>query len=124
MSTSLIAKPFVEALQRDEILYQRCDSCGGAQRLARYACTGCGSERLEWLPAAGGGTVFAITVVSRPPEEAFRELVPYALALVDLDEGARLMGHAPTDLKIGARVRAGVFQLGERRLLRFEPETG
>jgi uncharacterized OB-fold protein len=41
------------------------------------------------------------------------------LALVDLDEGARLMGHAPTDLKIGERVRAEVFELGERCLLRF-----
>jgi uncharacterized OB-fold protein len=119
MTASLVAKPFVEALQRGEILYQRCCECGGAQRLARYACTGCGSGRLEWLPAAGGGTVFAITVVSRPPDEAFRALVPYGLALVDLDEGARLMGHAPTDLKIGERVRAEVFELGERCLLRF-----
>ena len=119
MSASLLSAPFVDALARGEIVYQRCADCGAAQRLARYACSACAGTRLQWRPAGGEGTVFAVTVVSRPPSEEFRTLVPYGLALVDLDEGARLMGHAPADLRVGQRVRAEVFALGERRLLRF-----
>lgn len=119
MSANLLAAPFVDALARGEIVYQRCEDCGAAQRLARYACSACGSRRLRWQPASGAGTVFAVTVVSRAPSEEFRALVPYGLALVDFDEGARLMGHAPVDLRVGERVRAEVFVLGERRLIRF-----
>ncbi|MEK9721825.1 MAG: OB-fold domain-containing protein [Quisquiliibacterium sp.] len=119
MSASLIAAPYLEALSRGRITFQRCADCAKAQRLARYACSGCGSVNLQWLPASGTGTVFAITVVARAPDERFQALLPYGLALIDLDEGARLMGHAPIDLRIGERVRAAVFELGERRLLRF-----
>ena len=119
MSANLLGAPFVDALARGEIVYQRCEDCGAAQRLARYACCACASRRLRWVPAEGAGTVFAVTVVSRAPSEEFRALVPYGLALVDLDEGARLMGHAPVDLRIDERVRVEVFALGERRLVRF-----
>ena len=120
MSTSLVAAPFVAGLAEGKILVQRCADCGQSQKLARYACTACGQPSLAWGPAAGTGTVFAITLVSRPPEEAFRSLVPYALALVDLDDGGRLMGHAPAELRIGERVRAEVFEFAGRHLVRFE----
>lgn len=121
MSNNLVSAPFVDALARGEIAWQRCADCGAAQRLARYACTACGGTRLDWRVSGAQGTVFAVSVVSRAPTEEFRPLAPYGLALVDLDEGARLMGHAPVDLKIGERVRAEVFALGERRLVRFAP---
>ena len=121
MSTDLFSRPFSEALARGALVSQRCEDCGAVQRLARLGCTRCGGARLDWLPASGLGTVFAVTVVSRAPSEEFRPLAPYGLALVDLDDGARLMGHAPADLRIGQRVRASVFSLGERRLVRFDP---
>lgn len=124
MSTNLISAPFVDGLARGEIVYQHCEDCGAAQRLARYACTACGGTRLAWRPAGCDGTVFAVSVVSRAPTEEFKPLAPYGLALVDLDEGARLMGHAPVDLKVGERVRAEVFSLGARRLVRFVPVRG
>jgi uncharacterized OB-fold protein len=46
--------------------------------------------------------------------------VPYTLVLVDLDEGARLMGHADPGVAIGARVSAGFFEHDGRRLVRFQ----
>lgn len=123
MSSDLFSRPFVEALARGALVSQHCEACGAVQRLARLGCTQCGAPRLAWRPATPMGTVFAVTVVSRAPSDEFRPLAPYGLALVDLDDGARLMGHAPLDLQVGQRVRAGVFALGERRLVRFEPAT-
>lgn len=111
--------PFVEGLARGVLRYQRCADCGAAQKLARYACRACGSARLAWRDSAGGGTVFATCVVSRAPSDAFKPLVPYTLVLVDLDEGARLMGHAEPGIAIGARVSAGFFEHDGRRLIRF-----
>jgi uncharacterized OB-fold protein len=51
----------------------------------RVICPFTGSERLEWRLSAGLGTVYATTVVHP------REGVPYNVALIDCDEGFRLM---------------------------------
>lgn len=99
--------------------YQACVECGASQTLERFACRACGSTRLEWRPASGRGVVYASTVVMRAPSQEFRALVPYTLVLVDLDEGARLMGHASPGLAIGDRVHASPFQFNGRTLLKF-----
>ena len=111
--------PFREGLGRQEVLWQSCSACGAAQTLARYACRRCGSTRLEWRKASGRGVVYAVTVVTRAPSDEFRPLAPYTLALVDLEEGARLMGHAAPGLAIGDPVRAEFFQVSGNTLIRF-----
>ena len=114
-----LSAPFLEGLAHSKLRYQRCTECGAPQTLARYACRQCGGTRLEWRTAAGLGTVYAVTVVARAPSEEFRALAPYALAIVELDEGPRLMGHAAGAVAIGDRVRAGYFTFGGRTLVRF-----
>jgi uncharacterized OB-fold protein len=115
--------PFIEGLRHGEIRYQACVACGAAQTLARYACRACGSTELQWRTASGAGRVYSVTTVARAPSEEFRPLAPYALAIVELDEGPRLMGHATADARIGDRVIAGFFDFGERRLIRFTKEA-
>jgi len=114
--------PFLEGLQNSVIRYQACTACGAAQTLARYACRSCGSTELQWRTARGAGRVYSVTTVARAPSDEFRPLAPYALAIVELDEGPRLMGHATLDARIGDRVIAGFFDFGERRLVRFTKE--
>ena len=111
--------PYADGLARGVLRYQRCDGCGCAQRLARYACERCGSDRLSWLDAGGTGKVYAVSEVVRAPSATFRAMVPYTLVLVDLDEGARVMGHAEPGVAIGDRVVAGFFAHEGRALLRF-----
>lgn len=112
----------MEGLARGELRFQACPDCGAAQTLARYACRSCGQTRLEWRGAAGRGTVYATTTVTRAPSEEFRSLAPYVLVLVELDEGPRVMGHATHGAAIGDRVMADYFTFGGRTLLRFRPE--
>jgi uncharacterized OB-fold protein len=63
---------------------------------------------VEWVDASGGGTVYSYTVIRQNFSRAFRDLLPYVVALVDLDEGPRVMtnivGCDPADVRIGARV--------------------
>jgi uncharacterized OB-fold protein len=122
MSTVPLSAPYLDGLAHGELKYQSCAACGAAQTLARYACRSCGSTRLEWRRAKGLGTVYATTVVARAPSAEFRSLAPYTLALVDLDEGSRLMAHAYQGVVIGDRVRAEVFSHAGRKLVRFRPE--
>ena len=114
-----ISAPFVEGLDRGEIRYQACLACGAAQTLPRYACRQCGSPRLEWRTASGRGTVHSVAVVMRAPSDEFRPLAPYTLAIVELEEKARLMGHAEPGVAIGDAVAADFFKHGERTLVRF-----
>jgi len=114
-----LSAPFLEGLARGELRYQRCADCDAPQTLARYACRQCGGTRLVWRTAAGLGTVYAVTVVARAPSEEFRALAPYTLAIVELDEGPRLMGHAAPGVAIGDRVHAGYFTFGGHTLVRF-----
>jgi len=74
-------------------------------------CPHCGSDRLEWITAAGTGTVHSFTVIRQHGIPPFHEAVPYVVALVDLDEaGARVLGRMPDldphDASIGLRVDA------------------
>jgi len=113
------SQPFADGLARGELAYQACSQCGATQKLARYACRTCGSTALTWKTSSGKGVVYATTVVSRAPSDGFKPLVPYTLVLVDLDEGARLMGHAQAGVAIGDKVAAGFFEHDGRRLIRF-----
>jgi uncharacterized OB-fold protein len=108
--------------------YQYCLACRRPQFYPRTLCVGCGGGSLEWRASRGLGTVHAVTVVHRPPTAAFRAEVPYAIALVDLDEGFRMManvvGGAPETVAIGDRVRLQWERRGEEALPQFTRAEG
>ena len=66
----------------------------------------------------------AARVWARAPSDAFHALVPYTVVIAELDEGPRLMGHAPVGTTIGSRVRATTFEFDGHPLLRFVPVNG
>ena len=103
------------------LAYQTCRSCGQPQVFPRPFCSRCGHAELAWNAAAGTGTVVAHSVLHRAPTPADREILPYAVALVELDEGFRVMGNAGLDLGIGERVTLSFAARGERWLLHFDP---
>lgn len=77
-------------------------------------------EAWEWVEASGRGTVYSTSIVRPKPPEA-----DYNVALVDLDEGPRLMsrveGVAPDQVVIGMRVVARIERGGAEPLLLFYP---
>jgi uncharacterized protein len=95
-------------LDRGELAYQWSVEANCAVFYPRVICPYTGSNRLEWRLSAGLGTVYA-TTVTHP-----REGAPYNVALVDLDEGFRLMSRvediAPEDVRIGMRVKFRVHK--------------
>ena len=97
-------------LERGELAYQWSPEAARAVFYPRVICPFTGSDRLEWRVSAGFGTVYA-TTVTHP-----REGVPYNVALIDCDEGFRLMSRvediAPEAVKIGMRVRFRVHRPG------------
>src|SRR5205085_11967416 len=99
-------KVYLVHLERGELAYQFSPEAGKAVFFPRVLCPFTGSSKLEWRVSKGLGTVYATTVV-HPGEGA-----PYNVALIDCDEGFRMMsrveGIAPDKVRIGQRVRLRV----------------
>ena len=97
-------------LEKGELAYQFSPTANRAVFFPRLLCPYTGSDTLEWRVSKGRGAVYATTVV-HPAEGA-----PYNVALIDCDEGFRLMSRvediSPEQVKIGMRVRFRVHRPG------------
>jgi uncharacterized OB-fold protein len=99
---------WLDHLERGELAYQFSPSAGGAVFYPRVIAPRTGKTDLEWRISKGLGTVHATTVVHPQQGE------PYNVALIDVDEGFRMMSRvediAPTAVRIGMRVKFRVHR--------------
>lgn len=107
------SRGYWEALARHELYFQRCRDCGKKRFYPRAVCPNCLSSATEWVRASGRGTVYSFTVTHQNQAPGFREELPYVLAIVELEEGVRMMtnvvGCAPDRVRIGMAVEV-VFE--------------
>lgn len=101
---------YIAHLERGELAYQFSPSLNAAVFYPRVIAPGTGAADLEWRVSKGLGTVYATTVVH--PQQG----TPYNVALIDVDEGFRMMSRVedvtPRDVKIGMRVKFRVHPAG------------
>jgi uncharacterized OB-fold protein len=120
-------KPFWEACNREELIYQYCGSCGQAQFYPRTLCAHCRALALGWRTSKGLGTIYTYTVNFRAPSSSFASEVPYVIALVDLDEGFRMMlnvkGCPPEAVRIGMRIKVVFESRGDQKIPQATPEN-
>ncbi len=83
-------RPFWDALAQGCLLGTRCDACGTTSFPPRNLCRGCWARSVRWVDLAATGSLYSYTRVHVAPG-AFRGEAPYAIGLVDLDDGVRLM---------------------------------
>jgi uncharacterized OB-fold protein len=90
------------------LLLQHCGDCRHVQYYQQGMCRHCGSENLSHKAASGRGKVHSFSVVHRAPGLAFKADVPYAVLLVDLEEGPRMIstyaGGKPEDVTFDMNV--------------------
>lgn len=96
-----------EHLAEGRFMIQRAPS-GAYVFYPRVAAPGTGERPLEWVEASGKGTVYSTTISRRRPEKGG----DFNIALIDLDEGPRMMSRvvdiAPEDVRIGMKVTARI----------------
>jgi uncharacterized OB-fold protein/predicted thioesterase len=96
-----------QGIRERGLLIQRCTGCGALRLPWLPGCDGCGSADWDTVRAGGDGVVFSYVVMHHPPFPAFDP--PYAVALVELAEGVRVLGNVvgvPYDkVRIGMPVR-------------------
>jgi uncharacterized OB-fold protein len=115
---------YLDHLNRGELAYQVCTDDGSVVFYPRVVAPKSGSPNLEWCVSKGLGTVHATTVVHQ------KDTAPYNVALIDLDEGFRMMSRVeridPMQVKIGMRVKFRVIPATEKDapLPVFDPVEG
>ena len=106
------SRAFWEAVGRHQLLIQKCSSCGTLRLYPTHLCADCLAGSSESVVCSGKGTIYSFTVIHRAPLPAFADSVPYTVALIDLDEGPRMLSEVkgpPAAMRVGARVEA-VFE--------------
>jgi uncharacterized OB-fold protein len=88
--TGLTAE-WYEYCHRSELRFQRCTACGRWRHPPRFLCPRCGSPEWSWEQSSGRGALFTWTVAHQALHPAFADEVPYAVAVVELEEGARVV---------------------------------
>ena len=85
--------PFWEAARAHRLVVQRCAGCGTLRFPARDICSRCLSRNADWAPVSGRGTVFSFAVMHQVYHPGFADAVPYAVVVVELEEGVRMLSN-------------------------------
>jgi len=104
-----VTQPYWDAAREHRLVVQECMHCQTRQFYPREFCMTCLSEDIRWIECCGLATVYTYTINRRGANEAMRERVPYVVAVIDLDEGVRMMANiveSPIEaVRIGSRVQ-------------------
>jgi uncharacterized OB-fold protein len=120
--------PFFEGAKLRRLMLLCCSSCGRWRLPGRDRCTECWSTDAAWAQASGKGTLYTFGIMHQQYHPAFAEVIPYNYAIVELDEGPRLITNVvdcPNDkLRIDMPVEAVFDDVSEETtLVRFRPAT-
>jgi uncharacterized protein len=122
-------QPFWDGCARGELMLQRCRECGIAYFYPRPICPECGSTDVEWFRASGRATLYSY-VINHRPAPGFESEGPYAIAVVQLAEGPRMMTNitgipnTPEDLVLDMELQVTFEPRGAVALPLFTPAAG
>src|SRR6266508_4285723 len=108
---------FAEA-RKHRLVVRRCQSCGLLRYPPTAACPWCMELGFTWEPLSGRGTIYSYEIVVHAIQPGFKEMAPYPVVLVELDEqrgkptadeGLRVIANLVTpDFKPEAEVNVGI----------------
>lgn len=108
-----------------DLRFQRCGDCGTWRHMPRYTCASCGSASWSWEKSSGRGTLYSWTVTHRSFHPGFNQDVPYAVVVVEMEEGVRVVsqieGIEPSAYRLGMKLAAVFAQRDDVSLPVFKP---
>lgn len=117
----LDTQPFWDGVAERRFLVPTCGICETPRWPPGPMCPSCQSQETEWRETDGTGTVYSWVVVTHPVAEALVEQVPYAVGLIELPEGVRVVGNVlgvdPSAIRAGMPVRLVFEDAGDGALL-------
>ena len=87
------AKPYWDGLKEGKLMIPKCGDCGRAFFYPRVVCPHCSSRAIGWLQASGKGKLHAFGIAHQSFNRAFKVPAPFVLAMIELDEGPRMLSN-------------------------------
>ena len=87
------AQPYWDGLNEQKLMLPKCDACGKPFFYPRIACPHCHSRQISWIQASGKGKLYAFEIAYRALNPRFKVEPPYVLAMIELEEGPRMMSN-------------------------------
>ena len=121
-----LTRPFWEAAKRHELMMPRCTKCDHFHFYPREECPRCFSREIEWATVSGRGRLHSYTIVHQAANRVFQDDTPHVYAMVQLDEGPRMISNVVDceldDLRVDMPLLA-VFDdvTPEWTLVKFKP---
>lgn len=104
-----VNRPFWDGCRNGILSGQRCTACHRLRYPVSLVCPHCLGREWAWEPLAGTGTVYTFVVFRHAYNDAWSDRVPYAVAIVELDEGVMMIGDitgiSPDEVSVGMPVR-------------------
>lgn len=88
---TVLTAPFWKAAEEGRLIIQRCEACDKAVFYPRNICPHCWSDRLVWKDASGRGRLKSFSIVHKPGHPGWLPIAPYAVGLVELEEGPTML---------------------------------
>lgn len=123
-----INRPFWERGRQNELVLQRCTACSHLRYPISSICPRCLDSSWSWDPVSGRGEALSVATFHRVYHPSREDRVPYAVALVQLDEGPRmisdLVGDGALATAVGDRLAVAFDQDPDGRwaIPRFQPD--
>ncbi|MDA1074406.1 MAG: Zn-ribbon domain-containing OB-fold protein [Proteobacteria bacterium] len=118
--SSELTQPYWRAARADELAVQFCQHCDQHSFPPRAHCPQCGSAELEWRTVSGRGSVYTFTIAYRPPHPVFSEHCPMVIAVIELEEGPRMIsnivGCDPATVEIGMAVQVAFEEIEDSKV--------
>ncbi|MFC2038249.1 Zn-ribbon domain-containing OB-fold protein [Chloroflexota bacterium] len=86
-------KPFWDYCKKHELRMQKCLQCGTIRYPVSPICQNCLHMEFEWEKLSGKGKVYSFTIIRRASHPGFAGEVPYTVAIIELEEGTRLISN-------------------------------
>jgi uncharacterized OB-fold protein len=123
---SPLTQPYWDGARQHQLLIQRCRACEHVWHPPLPRCPRCHSVDVAWTPVSGTGRVYTYTVVYHATHAAMVDRVPYIAALIELDEGPRVLTNlrncSEEQVQVGMPVKVLFEELTpEITLPQFEP---
>ena len=121
------AEGFWEGTKLGELRVQLCTKCEHKQWIPRPACEECGNRHLSWVKSDGRGRIYSFAIIRQVVmnSPAFEKEIPYALSIIELEDGVRMTAQVvdcrPEEVRIGMEVEAFFEDIGGVSVVKFRP---
>ncbi len=119
---------FFAGAKSGKLMVQRCDGCGQLRFPACELCSRCLGTRASWVEVSGRGEVYSFNIMHQVYHPGFAREVPYAVVVIQLEEGPRmvsnLVGIKPHEIRCGMPVEVVFEKLNDEvSIPKFRPRA-